>query len=104
MTLTFLLYLTINPGDKPYECEYCGKLFSQSGSRNAHRKRQHEVTLQHKGVDMGEEQLNGEILSVQQEAEMHLNGKNSVHLDMDYLKYKDLILNFDDIKNYTNKH
>ena len=28
-------------GEKPYECEFCGRVFSQSASRNTHKRRHH---------------------------------------------------------------
>ncbi|XP_067894735.1 zinc finger protein 410-like isoform X1 [Heterodontus francisci] len=38
-------HMVVHSGEKPYQCSICGKTFSQSGSRNVHMRKYHNVLV-----------------------------------------------------------
>ncbi|XP_067848121.1 zinc finger protein 410-like isoform X2 [Heptranchias perlo] len=38
-------HMVVHSGEKPYRCSICGKTFSQSGSRNVHMRKYHNVLM-----------------------------------------------------------
>uniref|UniRef100_UPI00398E5E21 zinc finger protein 410-like isoform X2 n=1 Tax=Pristiophorus japonicus TaxID=55135 RepID=UPI00398E5E21 len=38
-------HMVVHSGEKPYRCSICGKTFSQSGSRNVHMRKYHNVLV-----------------------------------------------------------
>ena len=83
--------LSFTLGVKPFECEFCGKTFSQSGSRNVHMKR-------HLAVKQGEAEKNAPgqagnvVMELENQSVLVLGQSQNVlvqrHSDEEMLQYQ----------------